>query len=396
MGVSGRETGPTGFAGTRNSPGARIDLTPRALQTLPVRITFLHPKLDFTDGTARLINTVAAAIAAGHQVSVISKRGSRSDSLLRTGAQVYEGELPTQPILQMLAMSRAVHQIAELKPDLLHVTAGSLAPLAARAASSLERPYILELRRLPVNRVPIAQAWLRRVILPCPTFVEKAVNTGQIPRPLFQVIEHGPHLERDWAPRKVIENQRPVILMICTLDLDHGVDVLIDAVRILEKSGVRLNVLILGEGPEEERFRRQIRELHLSESVTISSPMLPGPDTVFAQTDLHISCCRRGSPGWSAARAYGMGIPSIFSAISSTFGWVEDRLDGLLVAREDPTKLAESIRMLLENPQAANQMGVRAREKCLAADHRAAFQEELAALYAKATGLVPAGAADAE
>jgi glycosyltransferase involved in cell wall biosynthesis len=361
-----------------------------------MRITFLHPKLDFTDGTARLINTVAAAIAAGHQVSVISKRGSRSDSLLRTGAQVYEGELPTHAVLGVLAMSRAVHQVAELEPDLLHVTAASLAPLAARVSSALERPYVLELRRLPVGRVSIALNWLRRVILPCPTFVEKAVNTGQIPRPLFQVIEHGPDLNRNWAPRKVIENQRPVLLMICTLDLDHGVDILIDAVRIIEKGGALLNVLILGEGPEEERFRRQVRELHLSESVTISSPMLPGPDTVFAQADLHISCCRRGSPGWSAARAYGMGIPSIFSAISSTFGWVEDRLDGLLVARDDPVKLAESIAMLLENPKAATQMGVRAREKCIDADHRAAYESEISALYGEVSGLVQSGATEEE
>jgi glycosyltransferase involved in cell wall biosynthesis len=353
-----------------------------------VRITFLHPKLTFTDGTARLINTVDAAILAGHHVSVISEMGSRKDALLRTGAQVFKGELPTHPVLGHFAMGRARHQVAELEPDLLHVTHAGLAPLAARVSSALERPYILELESLPESRIPLDEEWLKKVILPCPTFLEKAFNAGQINRSLFQVIEHGPDLERDWPPRRVIENQRPVVLMIGTLDMDHGVDVLIDAVRILDKTGRRLNVLILGEGPEEDRFRRQVRELHLSEVITISSPMLPGPSTVFAQADLHVSCVRSGSPGWSAARAYGMGIPSIFSATGSTFGWVEDRQDGLLVEHGDPVKLAESIVTLLENQAAARQMGVRAREKRLESARHADFLREIAELYEAAAGQI--------
>ncbi|MFT7487435.1 MAG: glycosyltransferase involved in cell wall biosynthesis [Candidatus Paceibacteria bacterium] len=346
-----------------------------------MRITFLHPQLDFTDGTARLIATVRAALAAGHEVSVVSDKGSRTTAMLRTGAQCFVGELPTDPLLGVFAMGRARHQISELHPDLLHVTDGRLAPLAAKVSAALEIPYILELANVPEDRLRLDLNWLRATLVPCPTFIEKAVNVGQAPRASLKVIEHGPCLDRDWVPRPSIDDQRPVILKIGTLDRDHGVDVLIDAARLLDSAQRAVNVLVLGAGPEEQALRRQVRELHLSEVVTISCPVLPDLATAFAQTDLHVSCVRSGNPGWSAAQAHGLGIPSIFSAISSTFGWVDDRQSGLLVERNDPEKLAEAISVLLENRTAATQMGVRAREKSLEIGRYQAFQQELGELH---------------
>lgn len=351
-----------------------------------MRITFLHPQLNFTDGTARLIASVQAALASGHQVSVVSDKGSRTDAMLRTGAQCFEGELPTDPVLGAFAMGRARQQIAELKPDLLHVTDGRLDALAARLSRTLGRPYILELAEPPERRLRVEADGLRAVLLPCASFVEKSVNAGQIPRHDLRIIEHGPCLDRDWAPRTVIEERRPVILMIGTLDEAHGVDVLIDAARLLQAAERAANFLILGEGPDENRLRRRVRELHLSGMVTITSPILPDLNTAFAQADLHVSSVRSGNPGWSAARALGLGIPSIFSAISSTFDWVEDRSNGLLVERDDPQKLAQAITMMLDNEQAAKQMGVRARETCLERDRHPAFEGELAELHAAALG----------
>lgn len=354
---------------------------------MPVRITFLHPKLDFTDSTARLIASVRAALAAGHHVSVISEKGSRTDALLHTGVQCFVGELPTRSILGLYAIGRARHQVAQLEPDLLHVTDGRLAHLASRVSKALRRPYVLELSETPDAPLHFEELWLRSVLLPCATFVEKAVNAGRLPRAAMQVIEHGPSLEGTWEPRALVENHRPVVLEIGTLDHAHGVDVLIDAARILEKSERGVNFLVLGEGPDEGPLRRQIRELHLSALVTIASPILPDVNTALAEADLHVSSVRSGSPGWSAVQAHGMGVPSIFSGVSSTFGWIEDRKDGLLVEPGNPSKLAESIAMLLDNRAAAKQMGVRAREKGAQGERHQRFQMELADVYAQALGL---------
>ncbi len=352
-----------------------------------MRITFLHPELDFSDGTARLIASVRATLAAGHEVSVISRKGSRTGNLIATGATCFEGELPTHRWLGAFAAGRTRDRVEELEPDLLHVTSARLAPLAARIADALRTPYLLELVRPPEAPLTYSTAQLRAILLPCPTLVEKAVNKGNAPRELLRVIEHGPDLTRDWEPRPILEAGSPVLISFATLDQEHGVDVLVAAARILTRAGRKLNFLVLGNGPEEDNLRRMVREFELSSCFTINSPALKHVETALIQADLHASSLRAGSLGWSTVQALGFGIPSVVSAINSTFPLVEDRQDGLLVEPGDADKLAESIAVMLDNPQAARQMGVKAREKLMGEQRLEAFQGQLAELHAFAIGV---------
>lgn len=356
-------------------------------QTPRVRLTFLHPKLDFTDGTARLIASVRASLAAGHEVNVISQRGSCTSALLETGAHCFEGELPTQRFLGAFASGRTRDQVAELAPDLLQVTDESLAPLATKVADALHCPYIQEVVRPIEVPVRVSNAHLRAVLLPCETFAERAVNKGNLPRPRLQVIAHGPDLSGEWQPKPVFEGRRPVVLCIGTLDEDHGIDVLIAAAAILKQAGRKTNFLVLGEGPQENRFRRQVRELELGEMFAITSPGLRDVKVAMEQADLHVACPRRGSLGWYAVQAMGMGIPSLVSAIGGVFPLVEDRVDAMLVEGGDAAKLAEGLEVLLANERAARGMGVRAREKMLEWDRQAAFDRELAQLQGAAMGV---------
>ena len=353
-----------------------------------MRIAFLHPRLDMSDGTARLVATVRAALVAGHEVSVVTRKGSHTSSLLGTGAPVFIGELPTQPVLGYFAMRRARRQIAELEPQLLHVTDEALAPLAVRIADALQRPYVQEVLRPIEARLEFSPQELRAVILPCESFVERTVNAGQVPRSWLRVLEHAPNLERDWLPRQRIEGRRPVVIAIGTLDREHGFDVLVEATRLLVGAGRRLDVLILGEGPEEDALRRQVREAQLSDVVSINCATMPNLNVALSQADLHVSPTRTGSPGWSAFQALGMGVPSIFTATSSSFGRVEDKKNGLLIQRNDPMKLSESISMLLENPTSAKQMGVQARARMLELDGAERYAEDVGRIHSDALGLV--------
>lgn len=343
-----------------------------------------------TDGTARLAATVRAALAAGHEVSIVTKKGSHTSSLLGTGATVFLGELPTQPLLGYFAMRRARRQVAELAPELLHVTDESLAPLAARLADTLQRPYVQEVVRPVEARLEFSPKELRAVILPCGSFVERTVNAGQVPRSWLRVLEHAPNLERNWVPRQRIEGRRPVVIAVGSLDREHGFDVLVEATRLLVNAGRRLDVLLLGEGPEEETLRRQVREAKLCDVFSINCATLPNLNVALSQADLHVAPTRSGSPGWSAFQALGMGVPSIFTATSSNFGRVEDKKNGLLIQRNDPMKLSESIAMLLENPTSSKQMGVQARTRMLEVEGTKRYAEGLAQVHAEALGLVTA------
>lgn len=352
-----------------------------------MRITFLHPALDFTDSTARLIASVEASRDAGHEVCVISRKGSCTSALLRTGASCFEGELPEHGLLGFFAAGRTRDQLSSLAPDLLHVTDARLAPLAAKVAEALARPYLLEIGQAIDAPLKLSKTFLRGVILPCETFVERAVNKGALTRDLLTVIPPGPSLEVDWQPRPRIEGRRPVVLCLGTLDEAHDIETLVRAAKLQAESGQNLDYLVLGEGPEEFRLRRLVRELDLGDSFAIASPGLTSPTVAMEQADYHVACLRSGSLGWSTVQALGLGIPSILSAISGTFPWIEDRVDGLLVKPGDPQKLAESLAVLLGNEAAAKTMGVKAREAMLAKELDLQFATALGDLQDAAMGV---------
>lgn len=327
-----------------------------------MHVTFLHPAVLFSDDTERLLASVRAAIACGARVSVVTGRGTRLSTLTDVGAEVHLAELPTSNLSGFFAARRTRARIAELAPDLLHATHEELGRLVSVLAESLRIPYVIEVTRPLTMPLPTHGGWLRSVILPCATFVENAVNRGQIPRTSLRVVEHGPPLLRRWNARPFGRVEVPVIAGLGTLDDLHGTLNLVEAARLLKESGRDLRYLILGEGPEETGVRRRVRELDLASIITVACPSLPDLGQVLAEVDLHVSCVSGGSPGWCAVQALGLGIPSVFSAVSCSFPLVEDKRNGLLCERNSPDKLAEALSMFLENRPAAIAMGEAARE----------------------------------
>ena len=353
-------------------------------ETARVRLLFLHPRLDLTDSTLRLLASVRAAQRAGAKVTVFSKRGSCSAALSSTGAEILEGELPSTRWRGYFAAGRTAERIAELAPELLHVTDEELAGLAVRLAEGLRCRYVLEISRKLRAPLRLRAPWIGSVILPCDTFVENAVNRGQVPREYLKVIEHGPDPAIRWKPHE--EDRRPVVVTCGTLDEAHAQEVLVEAAALLARAGRKLEFLVLGEGPRELDLRRRIRELGLESHITVACPALPALRDALLEADLHVSCARSGSPGWGAIEALGMGIPSVFTAINGSFPLVEDRRNALLVERNSPAKLAEQLAVLLDNHEGALRLGAHARSRLLQSHRHESFARGLAELYEAARG----------
>jgi glycosyltransferase involved in cell wall biosynthesis len=353
-----------------------------------VHLLLLHPTLDVSDATERMLATTRAALEAGAKVSVLTQLGPRVAALAETGAEVYSAELPTEALRGFFAERRTSALVDELDPDLLHATCDELAGLTTRIAERSSTPYVLEAMRPVATSCLSTTRWLRAVVVPCETFVEGAVNRGGASREYVEVLPHGPSLERAWTPRTLGEVERPVLATLGTLDDLHGTEVFLEAARRLEQTKRRLRYLVLGQGPREEHLRRRAREHGLSEVLTIASPSSPELGELLGEVDLHASCISAGSPGWSAVQALGLGIPSIFSAVSCTFALVEDRKNGLLVERNRPDKLAEQVEVLLDNPHAARRMGAVARQSMRQREVAAPYAKGVVELHARALGSI--------
>ena len=354
-----------------------------------MHLALLHPTLDVSDATERLLATARAALDAGAKVSILTQLGPRTQALQETGAEVYSAELPTDALRGFFAERRTSALVSELEPDLLHATDERLAGLTTRVAERTSTPYLLEAMR-PVTSSRLATTrWLRGVIVPCETLIEGAVNRGGASREYVEVLPHGPSLERPWTPRALEEVERPVLATLGTLDELHGTEVFLEAARRLEQNKRALRYLVLGQGPREEALRRRAREMGLSEVLSIASPSAPELGALLGEVDLHASCISAGSPGWSAVQALGLGVPSIFSAVSCTFALVEDRKNGLLVERNRPDKLAEQVEVLLDNPHAARRMGSVARQSMRQRELAAPYAKSVVELHSRALSSVP-------
>jgi glycosyltransferase involved in cell wall biosynthesis len=349
-----------------------------------MHVAFLHTSLNFSGSTERLLAAGRAAADYGARVSVLSPGGSRAEAFECDGIQSVRAEVHESSVKAPFKFWRTRRLLRELAPDLLHVTDQRLAPFASELSRALHLPWMLELNRPTQRALVQPTALLRAVVVPCETSIESVVNRGRIPRALICLLRHGPALELVRASRTFEAIERPCVGSIGRLDEDRGTEIFLEAARRLTRAGRKLRFLVLGEGPHEDHLRRRVRQLELTEHVTIAAPALDDPRSALREFDIHVSCTLEGGPGWLACQALGMGIPSIFSSVHASYQLIEDKRTGLIVERADPAKLAAQIDVLLENPRAACQLGSRARAQMLEADHRAQFADGLARLHERA------------
>jgi glycosyltransferase involved in cell wall biosynthesis len=203
----------------------------------------------------------------------------------------------------------------------------------------------------------------------------------------LRVVESGPDISRPWEPHDLDSERVPCIGALGYLDEDHGTETLIDAARILRERGRRLRFVVLGEGPRDETLRRRAREQGIHDHFTIAAPAMEDLADVMLELDLHVSCTLEGGAGWLAHRALGMGIPSVFSAVSSSLHQIADERSALLYQPSNASELADRIASLLDEPDGASEMGLRARTTALEARGQQSYRLALRELY---EGLMPA------
>ena len=226
-------------------------------------------------------------------------------------------------------------------------------------------------------------AWLNRAefLLVISEFTHRQyLSRGVRDNQTFVRISPGVDLERfhpELNPATVVHRHtlanREVVLTVARLVEWKGQDIVIRAMLRVVQVVPNAVYVMVGEGPHRLVLKRLVTELGLQECV-IFAGFIPDEELglYYAAANVMVLVGQEFQPGMPVE---GFGIayieanavkrPVIGSRLGATPDTIVDGVTGILVAPDDEEELASEIIRLLVNPDLAQQMGKRGRERAV-------------------------------
>lgn len=186
------------------------------------------------------------------------------------------------------------------------------------------------------------------------------------PRERIRVVYNGVHVRKEpIAPARRAELRRDfdqnaiVVNYFGRLSAQKGIDYLIRAMARLPEN---YQLILLGDGPEQEELQTLTRELDLAGRVRFMG-FISKLDDIVAASDIVVvpsvwyEACPR-----QILEAMNQGVPVVASDIGGIPELFTDGVEGLLVPPKDEHALAEAIRQIGEDPERRMRMGEAGRQ----------------------------------
>ena len=179
----------------------------------------------------------------------------------------------------------------------------------------------------------------------------------------------GPPVSPD-APRTTHQPRDIDILFFGRLEAYKGVDVLLEAVRLLRSRGMEPRVTVAGTGP----FK-----IESAPGVTVESRYVPDRELagMVARSRIVVMPYRDATGSQVPQIAFTYGTPVVASRVGCLPEYVEDGVNGLLVRSEDPAHLADALARMLQDQALWAKMSMAARERAEALFDNDALVEKL-------------------
>ena len=162
---------------------------------------------------------------------------------------------------------------------------------------------------------------------------------------------------------------RPLILSVGRYIPKKGFCTLVEACSRLE--GKDFECQIIGNGPLEESLKEQAALLGVDQRVSITGPKAEGEiKRLFERSRMFVLSCTRAEDGAMdnlptvIMEAMAAGLPVVSTDVAAVSEMIADDETGFIVPERDSGALAQKMACLLENPELARAMGMRARERC--------------------------------
>lgn len=318
--------------------------------------------------TIRWANGLAEA---GHEVHVISQQAQLEPMDSRVQVHCF----PFRGVLGYFTMVPAVKKLlAKIKPDIVNAHYASGYGTTARLVGY--HPYLLSVWGADVYEFPnksFMHYWLVKKNIMAANAVAStshcmAEQTKNIAPKVgdITITPFGVDMASYEKSTSVVGNL--IIGTVKSLDEQYGIDTLLQAFSLLYiklKStnkifAEKIQLRLVGDGPQAEQLKRLALELNISNKVTFVG-RVPHKQVAheLAKLNIYVALSR-----WDA-ESFGVAIIEAGAArrpvvVSDAGGLPEVTLDGvsgIVVPRENPQAAADAMEKLLLNPKLALQMG---------------------------------------
>lgn len=134
-----------------------------------------------------------------------------------------------------------------------------------------------------------------------------------------------------------------------------GLDVLLDAMDLLDNQGRPVTLRIIGRGPDLDRHRARIAQIS---GVTLDEAFVPAAQLPFLLRAARaiILPYRDATQSGVVANAFAAGVPIIASRVGALVDVLDEEINALLVPPGDPHRLAEAIARLASDTKLARRL----------------------------------------
>lgn len=154
----------------------------------------------------------------------------------------------------------------------------------------------------------------------------------------------------------------PVLTCIACHDECKGLDILIEAVKILKTRGLRFELwqvgggMLFNNGKDTDSLQSLVKKNDIEDCfkwLGIRNDI----DNILSQTDIYIQPSRREAISLTIAEAMMHSLPIVASNVDGIPEYIDHEISGLLYNNNDPFKLANQIQYLIENPDIREELG---------------------------------------
>lgn len=214
----------------------------------------------------------------------------------------------------------------------------------------------------------------------------RIINRGKYD-PLRHIVIHNACDERRFSIDKPRESTRRlygfsskdiVIGTVGRLVPHKGHDYLFKAVKKVRKQYDRVKIIVVGNGPEEERLKKSVKALGID--VLFLSERKDVPELMKAM-DIFVQPSFWEPFGITIAEAMSSGLPVVATNVGGIPEVVLDGETGILVEPKDSDAIVDALLRLIENPDLAQKMGERGRDVALSKFSGQRYAKDMERLY---------------